>query len=85
MGKATTIAGSLELLAIGFPVYFLTGWTISLAATDPPYICICQGSCDPAARPPPCPVLTRSDLIALGKPQEQTSVGGPHAEVGLRP
>ena len=35
----------------------------------------------------PCPhtVLTREDPSPPGQPQEQTPVGGPHAEVGLKP
>ena len=34
---------------------------------------------------PPCLVLTGADPSAPGQPREQTSVGGPHAEVGLKP
>lgn len=33
---------------------------------------------------PPHPFLTEVDSYVLGQPQEQTPMGGPHAEVGLK-
>ena len=51
-------------------------------------------SCAPVATVPPaslvtvpplCLLHTGADLCAPGQPQEQTRVGGPHAEVGLKP
>ena len=53
-------------MAAGFPVH--------LALLGAPVI--------QAALPPPHHVLTAKDLRAPGQPQEQTPVGGPHAEVG---
>jgi len=38
-----------------------------------------------AAAPPPHPALTRADPSPPGKPQEQTRVDDPHAEVGIKP
>ena len=59
----------------------------SLAAVNPPptNAPVATGApVTPAVMPPLCPVLNRADPSAAGKPQEQTSVGNPHAEVRLK-
>ena len=55
-------------------------------AADPRYAPVTAGAPGTlAAVPPLCPVLTEADPSAPGQPQEQTPVGGPHAEVRLEP
>ena len=44
----------------------------------------CWGSCDQAVIPPLHPVLTEADPRAPRQPQDQTPVGGPHTEVGIK-
>lgn len=39
----------------------------------------------PASMPPPCLVLTEADPNVPGQSWKQISVGGPHAEVELKP
>ena len=81
LGKAHTRAESshlwpLAFLCVSSPMGSDLSWPLI-----PRHICHHQGSLHPGSHA----TSTLSSLSAPRQPQKQTPVGGPHAEVGLKP